>query len=139
MRASTANQNFQGKTSKLAAAFTKNWSGRAQNSSASTIFFKKLKNSMLLRVRWCPVEAWWRLPFTSPYSARTPKCKHCLGKNLKLKRRQILVSVFVKVFQAQILRKHPRRSCGSFWSGLELRRPKFDRFRHFVLNFFWFF
>ena len=27
------------------------------------------------------------------------------------------------------MRKYPRRSCGSFWSGLELRRPKFDRFR----------
>ena len=29
-------------------------------------------------------------------------------------------SLFFKVFQAQILRKYPRRSCGSFWSGLEL-------------------
>ena len=37
--------------------------------------------------------------------------------------------VFFPVFQAQILRKYPRRSCGSFWSGLELRRPTFDRFR----------
>ena len=27
------------------------------------------------------------------------------------------------------MRKYPRRSCGSFWSGLELRRPNFDRFR----------
>ena len=34
-----------------------------------------------------------------------------------------------KVFQAQILQKYPRRSCGSFWSGLELWRPTFDRFR----------
>ena len=33
------------------------------------------------------------------------------------------------VFQAQILRKYPRRPCGSFWSGLELRRPTIDRFR----------
>ena len=36
------------------------------------------------------------------------------------------------VFQAQILRKYPRRSCGSFWSGLELRRPTFDQFRLIV-------
>ena len=36
---------------------------------------------------------------------------------------------FSKVFQAQIMRKYPRRSCGTFWSGLELRRPKFDQFR----------
>ena len=36
---------------------------------------------------------------------------------------------FFKVFQAQILQKYPRRSCGSFWSGLELWRPTFDRFR----------
>ena len=27
------------------------------------------------------------------------------------------------------MRKYPRRSCGSFWSGLELRGPTFDRFR----------
>ena len=27
------------------------------------------------------------------------------------------------------MRKYPRRSCGSIWSGLELWRPKFDRFR----------
>ena len=45
---------------------------------------------------------------------------------------------FFKVFQAQKLRKYPRRSCGSFWSGLELRRPKFDRFRHFFSIFFHF-
>ena len=38
-------------------------------------------------------------------------------------------SVFFGICQAQILRKYPRRSCGSFWSGLELRRTNFDRFR----------
>ena len=32
----------------------------------------------------------------------------------------------------QILRKYPRRSCGSFWSGLERWGPMFDRFRDFV-------
>ena len=36
---------------------------------------------------------------------------------------------FFKVFQAQILRKYPRRPSRSFWYHLELRRPKFDRFR----------
>ena len=34
-----------------------------------------------------------------------------------------------KLIQAQILRKYPRRSCGSFWSSLELWRPKVNRFR----------
>ena len=33
------------------------------------------------------------------------------------------------------MRKYPRRSCGSFWSGLELRRPTFDRFRPNFLHF----
>ena len=46
---------------------------------------------------------------------------------------------FVKVFQTQILRKYPRRSCGSFWSSLELRRPTFDRFRPIFLIFVLFF
>ena len=41
----------------------------------------------------------------------------------------LICSVFFQVCQLQILRKYPRRSYGSFWSGLELRRPKFDRFR----------
>ena len=36
---------------------------------------------------------------------------------------------FFKVVQALILQKYPRRSCGSFWSSLELWRPTFDRFR----------
>ena len=44
--------------------------------------------------------------------------------------------LFFKVFQTQILRKYPRRSCGSIWSGLELRRPKFDRFRPNFPNLF---
>ena len=37
--------------------------------------------------------------------------------------------MFSHVFQAQILRKYPRRSCGSFWSSLEVWKPKLDRFR----------
>ena len=40
-----------------------------------------------------------------------------------------IVPNFFKVVHAQILRKYLRRSCGSFWSGLELRRPTLDRFR----------
>ena len=49
------------------------------------------------------------------------------GKN----RRQLDLFTFFEVVQAQILRKDPRRSCGSFWSGLELQRSNFDRFlRH---------
>ena len=41
----------------------------------------------------------------------------------------MICSGFFKVFQAQNLRKYPRRSCGSYWSSLELQRPTFDRFR----------
>ena len=48
----------------------------------------------------------------------------------------LVVPSFFKVFQAQILQKYPRRSCGSFWPGLELWRPTFARFR---LNFPFFF
>ena len=43
------------------------------------------------------------------------------------------------VFQLQDLRKYPRRPCGSFWYHLELREPKFDRFRHFFIFCFCFF
>ena len=41
-----AKDNFESKTSKLAEAFIKNWSDRPQNSNASSIFLKKLKNSL---------------------------------------------------------------------------------------------
>ena len=44
-----------------------------------------------------------------------------------------------KVFKAQILRKYLRQSCGSFWSGLDLRRPTFHRFRLIVPYCFMFF
>ena len=51
------------------------------------------------------------------------------GKLGKIPEKIWIFPCFFKVFQAQILRKYPRRSCGSFWSGLELWRPTFDRFR----------
>ena len=41
-----------------------------------------------------------------------------------------MCSGFLKVFQAQILRKYPRRPSASFWYHLQLRTPTFDRFRH---------
>ena len=52
-----------------------------------------------------------------------------LGKKCNNPDTILVCSGFFKVFQAQILRKYSRRSCGSFWSGLELRKPKIDRFR----------
>ena len=61
------------------------------------------------------------------------------GKTGKIPAIFLIFHCFYKVFQAQILRKYPRRSCGSFWSGLELRNPKFDRFRHLFPFFFRFF
>ena len=44
--ASLAQEDFESKTSKLAEAFIKNWSGGPQNSNASSVFFKMLKNSL---------------------------------------------------------------------------------------------
>ena len=39
--ASLAQEDFEGKTSKLAEAFLKNWRGGPQNSNASSICFEK--------------------------------------------------------------------------------------------------
>ena len=39
---------FATKTSKLAQAFDKNWNGRLQNSSASSIFFENVNKLMVL-------------------------------------------------------------------------------------------
>ena len=58
------------------------------------------------------------------------------GKTVKIPENIFIFSVFFQVFQPQILRKYPRRSCGSFWSKLELRKPKFDRFRSNFPNLF---
>ena len=44
LAASLAQEDFEGKTSKSAEAFIKNWRGGPQNSNASSIFYKKLKN-----------------------------------------------------------------------------------------------
>ena len=68
----------------------KRWSSKLERQHH--FFFKNLKTHCFFNifcVRWCPVEAWWRLPFTSPYSARTPKCKHGLGneQNMTEKKR----------------------------------------------------
>ena len=75
-------RHFATKTSKLAEAFDKNWSNRAQNSNASTIFFWKcLKTKGFFSTFCVAVEAragHYILPALN--SARTPKCKHCLGK-----------------------------------------------------------
>ena len=75
-------RHFATKTSKLVEAFTKNWSDRPQDSNASTIFLKMLKNSWFFSTFCVAAEARAgrdRLPALN--SARTPKCKHCLGKN----------------------------------------------------------
>ena len=45
---------------------------------------------------------------------------------------------FFKFGHAQILRKYSRRSCGSFWSGLEPRKPTIDRCRYFCSFICWF-
>ena len=47
--------------------------------------------------------------------------------------------VFFRFFRRRILENYPRRSSAFFWTGLELRRPKFDRFRSTVRFFsaFW--
>ena len=65
-------------------------------------------------------------PFVRVFCPFWAKSTGKMGKNPE---NNLDFSRFFKVFQAQILRKYPRRPCGSIWSGLELRRPKFDRFR----------
>ena len=45
-----------------------------------------------------------------------------------------MFQVFVTFFQLQSLRKYPRQPCGSFWSGLDLPGPHFDRFRLIFLQ-----
>ena len=57
------------------------------------------------------------------------------GKNWEHPGDNIDFPCFFNVFQAQILRKYPRRSCGSFWSGLKLWSQTFDRFRHIFIFF----
>ena len=47
----------------------------------------------------------------------------------KLPENILIRSCFFQVYQAKNLRKYPRRPCGSFWSSLKLRGPKFDRCR----------
>ena len=62
------------------------------------------------------------------------------GKIVKSPEKSSIFLCFSKVFQAHILRKYPRRPSASSWYHLELRRPKFDRFRHFFsifVSFFW--
>ena len=44
--ASLAQEDFEGKTSKLAKTFIKNWSGGPQNSEARTVFLRKLRMSL---------------------------------------------------------------------------------------------
>ena len=60
------------------------------------------------------------------------------GKTGKIPEKILIFSDFLEVFQAQILRKYSRRPSRSFWYHLELRRPKFDRFRSTFSFFFGF-
>ena len=78
-------------------------------------------------------------PFVRGFSGIWAKSTEKSRKNPE---KILIFSDFFVVFQAQISRKYPRRSCGSLWSGLELWRPTLDRFRLifliFVVNIFFF-
>ena len=65
-------------------------------------------------------------PLVREFTGFWPKSIDKLGK---FQRTFCFVRVCCKVFQVQNSRKYPRRPSWSFWYHLELRRPRFDRFR----------